>query len=383
MPTSKKILLVDDNPIVLQMMSRALVKEGFECMKATSANQAIEMLKEEMPDIILSDYHMPDVDGFAFRQMLIDVPGYKNIPFMFLTSEVDSDVMLAGVNLEAVDYILKDTPVQVIVSKINNFLTTVRETHERSIKELSVAASALNLNSVPQTLPAIKGFEVDFWHKSFQNYPGGDFIDFIKINARYTFIVLGDVMGKKWGAWFFSFGFLSYIRAAVRICITEGNFSTKNILQKINAVVYHDPVVSDVLSSVSLVLIDTEEGIVNYSGAGDLPVLYYNSDAGTASQVRSAGMLLGLMPDGDFDEISLKLNTGDSLYILTDGIIDHEGADGKKTDYNTFTEAITPFFEKPFTDFKKGAFLKEKAIAQIDDCSLIYIYKKADDNSTN
>jgi sigma-B regulation protein RsbU (phosphoserine phosphatase) len=74
--------------------------------------------------------------------------------------------------------------------------------------------------------------------------------------------VLGDVMGKKWGAWYFSFGFLSYIRAAVRICISEGNFSTKSILQKINDVVYHDPVVNDVLSSLSLVMLDAT-GICN------------------------------------------------------------------------------------------------------------------------
>jgi sigma-B regulation protein RsbU (phosphoserine phosphatase) len=375
MPVSKKILLVDDNPLVLQMMSRALGKEGFFCMKATSANQAMDMLKQDMPDIILSDYHMPQVDGFAFRQSLMELPDYKNIPFMFLTSEVDNDVMLAGINLEAIDYILKDTPIPVIVTKINNYLLNIREQHERTLKELSVAAMALNLHSVPQKLPVLKGFEADFWHKSFQNYPGGDFIDFITIDERYTFVVLGDVMGKKWGAWFFSFGFLSYIRAAVRICIAEGNFSTKNILEKINAVIYHDPVVNDVLSSLSLLMLDTANGTVKYSGAGDLPLLHYNARNGEARQIRSSGMLLGLMPDGDFDEIVIQLSTGDQLFVLTDGIIDHEGPEGKKTDYNTFVEAAAACYGRPFSEFKTGAFLKEKAIAQIDDCSLIYLKK--------
>jgi sigma-B regulation protein RsbU (phosphoserine phosphatase) len=71
MPVSKKILLVDDNTLVLEMMGRALGKEGFECMKAASAGQAMELLREERPDIILSDYHMPEVNGFEFRQNLI------------------------------------------------------------------------------------------------------------------------------------------------------------------------------------------------------------------------------------------------------------------------------------------------------------------------
>jgi sigma-B regulation protein RsbU (phosphoserine phosphatase) len=375
MSISKKILLVDDNPLVLEMMGRALVKEGFSCMKAISANQAMDMLKVDQPDIILSDYHMPEVDGFAFRQNLIELPEYKYIPFMFLTSEVDSDVMLAGINLEAIDYILKDTPIPIIVTKINNFLLNVREQHERALRELSVAAMALNLHSVPQKLPILKGFELDFWHKSFQNYPGGDFIDFITIDARYTFVILGDVMGKKWGAWFFSFGFLSYIRAAVRICITEGNFSTKNILEKINTVVYHDPVVNDVLSSLSLLLIDTVNGTIKYSGAGDLPLLYYNMHDNESSQIRSSGMLLGLMPDGDYDELVLKLGPGDQLFVLTDGLIDYEGPDGKKTDYNTFSTAASAYFGQSFADFKKGTFLQDKAVEQIDDCSLIYLQK--------
>jgi len=375
MPVSKKILLVDDNPLVLEMMGRALSKEGFQCMKANSAEHAMEQLKLEKPDIILSDYHMPEVNGFQFRQGLMENAAYRDIPFMFLTSEVDNDVMLEGINLEAVDYILKDTPVPVVVSKINNFLSAVREQHELALKELSKAAMALNLHSVPQKLPQMKGFELDFWHKPFQNYPGGDFIDFITIDERYTFIVLGDVMGKKWAAWYFSFGFLSYIRAAVRICIAEGNFSTKSILQKINDVVYHDPVVNDVLSSLSLVMIDAEQGCIKYSGAGDLPLLYYNGVSGETSQIRSSGMLLGLMPDGDFDEIAFNLNSGDQLFILTDGIIDFDLPEGKKTDYNMFTTTVTPFLGKPFADFKKGEFLAEKAREHIDDCTLIYLQR--------
>jgi sigma-B regulation protein RsbU (phosphoserine phosphatase) len=81
---------------------------------------------------------------------------------MFLTSEEDNDVMLKGINLEAVDYILKDTPLPIVVSKINNFLSTVREQHERTLKELSVAAMALNLHSVPQKAAGYKGLRGRF-----------------------------------------------------------------------------------------------------------------------------------------------------------------------------------------------------------------------------
>lgn len=377
MPPAHKILLVDDNPIVLEMMGKALSREGFYCMKADSAKQAMELLNKEIPDIILSDYEMPDVNGFAFRQQLMENAVFKNIPFMFLTSINNTELMLEGINMEAIDYIIKDVPIPVIVSKITNVLNTIREQHERSISELSKAAVALHLNSVPQNAPALKGYQVNFWHKPFQNYPGGDFIDFIKIDDRYTFIILGDVMGKKWGAWFFSFGFLSYVRAAVRLCIFEGDLSTKSILQKINSVVYHDPVVSEVLSSLSLVLVDTQQSRISYSGAGDLPLFYYNSRKGSASRIQSAGLLLGFKQDGDFDEFVFDFNSGDQLLMVTDGMIDFEAAGRKYSDYTVFEKAVMPVLGKPdaFALLNASDYIINKTQEQIDDCSLIFLQK--------
>lgn len=377
MPLSHKILLVDDNPLVLEVMGKALDREGFQCMKADSARQAMELLKKETPDIILSDYDMPEVNGFIFRQQLMDSPDFKHIPFMFLTSMNNTDLMLEGINMEAIDYIIKDVPIPVIVSKITNVLNTIREQHERSISELSRAAIALHLNSIPQKPPELKGYQVNFWHKPFQGYPGGDFIDFIKINEQYTFIVLGDVMGKKWGAWFFSFGFLSYVRAAVRLCIFEGDLSTKSIMQKINTVVYLDPVVSEVLSTLSLILVDSYESRVSYSGAGDLPLLYYNHPEAKTSRIQSAGLLLGLRKDGDYDEYILELNNGDQLFIITDGMTDFEAAGRKRSDYLSFEHAVTPFLGQPgtFEAIKASDYLIKKTTEQIDDCSFIFLQK--------
>jgi sigma-B regulation protein RsbU (phosphoserine phosphatase) len=297
---------------------------------------------------------------------------------MFLTSMNNAELMLEGMNMDAIDYIVKDVPIPVIVSKITNVLNTIREQHERSISELSRAAVALNLNSVPQNTPATNGFALDFWHKPFQNYPGGDFIDFIRIDERYTFIVLGDVMGKKWGAWFFSFGFLSYVRSAVRLCIFDGDLSTKSIMQKINTVVHYDPVVSEVLSTLSLVLIDTVQSQVSYSGAGDLPLLYYNHAGAKISRIQSAGLLLGLRPDGDYDEFVLELNPGDQLLMITDGLIDFETAGRKRSDYAVFEEGVLPFLGKTdtFAQLKASDFIIKKAQEQVDDCSLIFLEKE-------
>src|SRR5690606_13809413 len=163
-------------------------------------DEALAILDDNIPDIILSDYEMPQENGFDFRHKLMENPKLKKIPFVFLTAFTDQKLMTEGLDLMAVDYIDKGIPLSLVVTKINNILAAVKEQHERSMQELRTAAEALNLRSVPVHIPAIPGFNTNLFHHTFQNYPGGDFIDFIPINDAYTFILLGDVMGKKWGA---------------------------------------------------------------------------------------------------------------------------------------------------------------------------------------
>ena len=209
----KKVLLVDDNPLFLKMLAQAFKKAGFGIMQSESAAAAIALLDNETPDVILSDYDMPGMNGLEFRAHILNCPSLKDIPFVFLTYFSDGELMAKGLDLLAVDYVIKDTPFSVIVSKITNLLETVQKQRELSELEIRKAATALNIKTIPASVPQLDGFNIDFWHRSFHEIPGGDFIDFIKVTDRYTFIVLGDVMGKKWMAWFFTFTFLSYIRA--------------------------------------------------------------------------------------------------------------------------------------------------------------------------
>ncbi|MBC7914394.1 MAG: fused response regulator/phosphatase [Pyrinomonadaceae bacterium] len=377
MASFKKILLLDDEGFILQVISKALAKEGFECIMASSVVEAIDILQKETPDIILSDFQMPIINGFEFRKIVMKDKRWRNIPFVFFTSVSDPEHIQQGLDMQVVDYIAKETPIPMVVSKINNILATIRRQHEKSIQEIRIAAEALNLRSVPKDTPDVKGYQLKFLYQSFENYPGGDFIDFVQIDDEYTFIVLGDVMGKKWGAWFFSFNFLSYIRSAIRLCVFDGDFSTASILQKINRVIVLDSVLGDVLSTLSLLMIENDTGKVHYSGAGDLPVIWYDSEKKECRPVESSGLLLGVKADGQYDEKILELKTGDQLIIVSDGMIDFEAPDGKKSDYDLFLKTMKMVLGKQnsFDLIKNVTFSNETSKGLIDDCSLIFLQK--------
>ena len=377
--TLKKILLVDDNLFVLGTLALAFTKEGFSTLKASSAEEAIKVLENEIPDIILSDYEMPGMNGFAFRKHLLQNSNTKNIPFVFLTAHNDNRLVMEGLDdLMAVDFINKGTPLPVIISKLDNLLATVRQRQALSVEELRKAAEAINVKSVPKKRPVVDGFNIDFWHKPYHGYPGGDFIDFISVSNRYLFIVLGDVMGKKWTAWFFTFCFLSYIRAAVRFCITSQDYAPALILQKINQAVCQDEVLSDVLAGLSLLLIDEETASIAYSGAGDLPLLYYNAAAETLTEVKTSGMVLGVFESNVYDEQEITMQVGDQLLIFSDGIIDYTKEDGsRKSDYNFFKENVHPFLktDNSFTAIRNYLSQQLDGSRQADDCSIISVLK--------
>ncbi len=377
MPHTSKILLVDDDRLILKVIAGALSRKGFECYKADSVAEALKILKQAVPDMILSDYSMPKMDGFEFRKLVLMDKRWKNIPFVFFTSFGGQELMQQGLNMQAIDYIDKNTPMHLVVSKVSNILNTIRKQHEQSISELGATARALNLRTVPSEAPHIKGFKLDFLYETFEAYPGGDFIDFIDTDNGHTFIILGDVMGKKWGAWFFSFNYLSYIRSAIRLCVLEGDFSTASIVNKINRVIYKDQVLNNVLSTLSLLVIDHETGEIHYTGAGDVPLILYRSAENECSQIKSSGVLLGVASDGQFSEEVIRMEPDDQLIVVTDGMIDFYGEYGTRTSYPLFVKTITPLLGKhnTFELIKAETFSEVKMTEVVDDRSLLFIQK--------
>ncbi|MFD1257353.1 SpoIIE family protein phosphatase [Mucilaginibacter terrae] len=372
---SKNILLVDDNPLFLKLLGQAFTKAGFTCQVAHSAHEALIYMQCHTPDVIVSDYDMPEMNGLEFRRSVLAVENLKDIPFMFLTGFDDEKVMYTGLHLQAIDYVIKDTPVEVIIAKINNLLHTVNKQRELSETEIKKTVAALNIKAVPAKAPQVAGISIDFWHHDYQDIPGGDFIDFIDTANRHLFIVLGDVMGKKWKAWFYTFTYLSYIRAAIRFSASGEDNTGPAILQKINEVIYNDDGLQGILSSVSLICIDKQTGQLRYTGAGDLPLLHYSARSLQLNQVGSSGLLLGLTPNGNYTDQEINLAEGDLLFMFTDGLIDIAATDGSKSDYNLFAAKLTAHLHsgQTFQEFKRN--LEQQSTTLVDDSSIICIYK--------
>lgn len=100
------ILLVDDDPMNLRLLGH-LLKETYRTAVAENGRQALEFVQHCCPDLILLDILMPVMDGFEFCQQLKRAPTTQDIPIIFLTARNDSENIVKGLQMGAVDYVTK------------------------------------------------------------------------------------------------------------------------------------------------------------------------------------------------------------------------------------------------------------------------------------
>lgn len=326
-----KVLIVDDDPHLLRLFSYNFQKAGFEVKTAADGEAGLKAAIEFTPDIIVSDIMMPNVDGYQFRRLLLGNPDLRSIPFVFLSAKGDEQDILDGYDLEIEEYIVKTSGPKIIVAKVAAILKAHEKEKSKLFTEIHNAADSLRTKVVPDEFPEFQGFRITHWHVPYKGIPGGDFIDYFRLDEDRLAVVLGDVMGKRWGAWFFAVAYAGYIRSVVRTALqsVSGQIAASEVLQKINESIYNDTKFSEVFATLSIIIIDRRNAKAKYSGAGDLPVVSKKASQ-KAEQKKSHGLLLGFSKDGGFDDIQIDLSeNGDCLFILTDGMIESRNSSGE------------------------------------------------------
>ncbi|WP_374948271.1 response regulator transcription factor [Mucilaginibacter sp.] len=123
MSTGKqKILIVDDEPDILELIEYNLKKEGYQVYSARNGQEAVAEAKRTQPDLIVLDIMMPKMDGIEACRIMRTMPEFKNTFMVFLTARSEEYSEIAGFNVGADDYIAKPIKPRALVSRINAIL---------------------------------------------------------------------------------------------------------------------------------------------------------------------------------------------------------------------------------------------------------------------
>ena len=213
----KKILIVDDDPMLRSVLKKTLEQEGYLITVVATGTQALKSFTKNTPDLIVSDVSMPEMDGFEFCRLLRSQPSGKLIPFIFLSARRELEDRIQGHSIGADDYLTKPFEVKELIAKIESAIERTRRIHAEIVHLMSQVANSSSSNptakeiadhslsmkseeeknskSSPDPLPLTPAEERVFW-EVIQGFTNKQISDRLFISHRTVQTHLSSILNK-------------------------------------------------------------------------------------------------------------------------------------------------------------------------------------------
>lgn len=122
LPAPKRILLAEDDPAMAELLKHVLGKEGFEVLHAKDGMEALTMIREKTPHLILSDVMLPRMDGFKLCRLVKFDQSLRHIPYLFLTARTEEKDRETAMQAGANAYVTKPIQNQALVALVRKHL---------------------------------------------------------------------------------------------------------------------------------------------------------------------------------------------------------------------------------------------------------------------
>jgi len=159
------ILIVDDEPDIIEILRYNLEKEGFEVISAKNGQEGIKKAQEINPDLIILDIMMPEMDGVEVCRVLRSKKEFKDTLIAFLTAREEDYSQIAALDVGGDDYITKPIRPRVLLSRIKAILRRSGRMADESKENLTFGEITINQDAVSVS---VKGIEIDLAKKEFE-----------------------------------------------------------------------------------------------------------------------------------------------------------------------------------------------------------------------
>ncbi|MCP4138168.1 MAG: SpoIIE family protein phosphatase [bacterium] len=316
----KIILLVEDNADMRQFV-KTLLKEFYTVHTACNGKEALEKIEEILPELILSDVMMPEMNGYELTQRVKNDPILKNIPIILLTAKAETADTIEGFEHGADDYVAKPFNSQELLIRINSIFTlkeNERKLFERNVtieKELEIAR-LLQQKLLPGSLPEIPGYNSHVEYIPMDKV-GGDLYNFFDDDDTIE-LFMADVSGHGLPG-----AFLSTITKMALESI-EARRSPGTVLEKVNKIICKFTVLGNYVTTF-FCTIDKKTNVMNYCNGGHFPPMVYREKTNEIFDLidlKSKNPPLGWFENKTYSEITFQLEPADRLILYTDGIFE-------------------------------------------------------------
>jgi len=332
------ILVVDDNPVNLQVLVRTLDGHGHRILAAKNGRAAIEIARRVRPDVVLLDVMMPEMGGFEVCRLLKADPLTRDTAVIFLSALGDVEDKVSGLTLGAVDYITKPIQPEEVQVRVSNHLVRLylerelRRSRDRLDQELAKAAG-LQQQLLPRVLPSQASLTFGPFYRT-SRHAGGDYYDVIDLGDERVAVIVADVSGHGASA--------AIVMAMIRTILhTPAGCSDDPgaVLTYINR---HFQYLweGSIFATAILAVIDMRAETIRVACAGHPPALLVREGEAVRPLAADSTVPLLMMDLEHIPTATHPLMRGDRLLFYTDGITDRENEAGAPYEVDRLSIAL-------------------------------------------
>ncbi|TAL58987.1 MAG: response regulator, partial [Bacteroidetes bacterium] len=356
------ILIVDDNPKNLQVLGNYLQLEGYLVEFAMNGESALDWIRRAEFDLILLDIMMPGMDGFQVCKITKNEPLNQKTPIIFLTAKVDTESIVNGFDLGAVDYVIKPFNQKELIARVKTQIEIKRSRDEiaKNLKEIEyknklITYSIQYAHTIQAAVFKASQNGSDFFPEMFcliqpKDIVSGDFYWFHKIENK-IFVGVFDCTGHGIpGAFMSMLGVTLVNETVIREKITEPGLILNRLREKIIEALGQKGIISEVKDGMdgSIISYDLKSKTLVYSGAFNPMYLIRDN--------KIIEFMGDRMPLSYHDNISgfsckeIKIRKKDLVYLFTDGLIDQFGGqEDKKFQRARFRQVLLTNHKNPLS----------------------------------
>jgi sigma-B regulation protein RsbU (phosphoserine phosphatase) len=312
----KTLLLVDDAPANIQI-ANSILKDSYKIRIATNGAKALELASvTPLPDLILLDVMMPEMDGYEVCTRLKMSAETRDIPVIFLTGQTEIEDETKGFEVGAVDYIHKPLSPAIVKARVQTHLVLRGIRKQLALQLLTIqkeleTAREIQLSILPEEIPKIGGVDIAARYIPMTSV-AGDFYDFIVVDEKHLGILVADVSGHGMPA--------ALIASMLKIALAAQESHAADpaqLLLGLNQALCGK--FQRHYVTAAYLFLDMLKGTLRYAGAGHPPLLLWSRSEGVRA-LEENGLFLGKFPQAAYSFVELPLKAGDWALLYTDGI---------------------------------------------------------------
>ncbi len=318
-PAIARLLVADDQPHILTALEMLLNGQGYRAEFAMNPAGVLAALQAQTFDAVLMDLNYTrDTTGGAEGLELVSQIRLldRAIPLIVMTAWGNVDLAVEAMRRGASDFVQKPWNNRQLLEKVQEQVEhgrVLRSSQRRRAEETS-EASEIQKSLLPSTLPQIAGYDISAISQP-RHCIGGDYYNIVPVSGTRTAFCIADAAGKGLGGALL----MSNLQASLKPLIGE-DIEPRELCRRLNRTLCEIMPESKFISLFYGVL-DSREGRLTYCNAGHNPPLLVRAD-GSSKELKSSGAILGRFPNWQYTQASLELNSGDTLLLFTDGVVE-------------------------------------------------------------